>query len=151
MAHRFVFINSEGLLNGICSPGSDDQFVNLQMYGDSRAVIIPAEVDSDDLMVTGWYDTDDDTWKIRDKCPSLYHVWVDKAWAFDSESFFEILRSERNEKLYSSDWTQLVDSPLPDSDKALWVTYRAALRDVPSTNASITSLDDVVWPAEPGE
>ena len=38
----------------------------------------------------------------------------------------------RDELLARSDWTQFNDSPLSDEDKAIWATYRQALRDYPS-------------------
>lgn len=38
----------------------------------------------------------------------------------------------RNAKLIQSDWTQVPDSPLSDSKKAEWKTYRQTLRDLPS-------------------
>ncbi len=41
----------------------------------------------------------------------------------------EKVRSDRNKRLSDCDWTQLADSPV---DKAVWATYRQALRDVPS-------------------
>jgi len=56
------------------------------------------------------------------------------------------IRQKRNMLLRASDWTQMADSPLSDADKAVWQTYRQALRDITET---YTSLDDVVWPEEP--
>lgn len=54
--------------------------------------------------------------------------------------------SKRNSLLYSSDWTQLPDSPLSETLKKKWVTYRQELRD-------LTSQKDfpyeVTWPKEP--
>lgn len=41
-------------------------------------------------------------------------------------------RIERNAKLAATDWTQVLDSPLSDSKKTEWQTYRQALRDMPS-------------------
>ena len=41
-------------------------------------------------------------------------------------------REDRNAKLAKSDWTQVPDSPLSDSKKTEWQTYRQALRDMPS-------------------
>ena len=38
-------------------------------------------------------------------------------------------REKRDRKLAASDWTQMPDSPLSDSKKAEWATYRQALRD----------------------
>jgi hypothetical protein len=56
------------------------------------------------------------------------------------------LRKERNAKLADTDWTQGADSPLTDSKKTEWVTYRQSLRDITD---SATSLDDVTWPEKP--
>ena len=48
------------------------------------------------------------------------------------EQWLEVI-NKRNGKLKDSDWTQLPDSPLSDSKKAEWATYRQALRDIPNT------------------
>jgi len=56
------------------------------------------------------------------------------------------LRKERNVKLAETDWTQGADSPLTDSKKTEWATYRQSLRDITD---SATSLDDVTWPEKP--
>ena len=42
-------------------------------------------------------------------------------------------RDLRNKKLKNSDWTQANDSPLSDTKKAEWATYRQALRDLTKT------------------
>ena len=63
--------------------------------------------------------------------------------------FFSLIRNKRKELLKESDWTQTADSPLSDSKKAEWVTYRQALRDLPANNSSATSFDDVTFPTEP--
>ena len=42
------------------------------------------------------------------------------------------MRQERDILLTQSDWTQMPDSPLSDSKKQEWATYRQALRDFPS-------------------
>jgi len=56
------------------------------------------------------------------------------------------LRLVRDAKLAQSDWTQGADSPLTDSKKTEWATYRQSLRDITD---SATSLDDVSWPEKP--
>ena len=58
----------------------------------------------------------------------------------------DFLRSERNELLKLSDWTQSTDSPLTDAKKTEWATYRQALRDLPSTT---TDFANPVWPSQP--
>ena len=42
------------------------------------------------------------------------------------------LTEKRNRKLQASDWTQLPDSPLSDSKKGEWATYRQNLREIPN-------------------
>ena len=59
------------------------------------------------------------------------------------------LRRSRNFLLTESDWTQVADTPLTDSKKAEWKTYRQALRDLPANNTSATSIDDVTFPTQP--
>ena len=46
---------------------------------------------------------------------------------------WEELRQKRDLRLAGSDWTQMADSPLSNSKKAEWATYRQALRDLPNT------------------
>lgn len=55
-------------------------------------------------------------------------------------------RSERDGWLSQSDWAVMPDSPLSDSDKAAWQTYRQALRDVP---AQAGFPDNITWPTKP--
>ena len=59
------------------------------------------------------------------------------------------LRTERDEKLAASDWTQASDhsSPLSADKKAEWETYRQSLRDLPAS-ADMRSWPSV-WPTEP--
>ena len=56
------------------------------------------------------------------------------------------MRQERNALLAQSDWTQMADSPLSNSKKAEWATYRQALRDFP---ASWTPADTADFPDQP--
>lgn len=53
------------------------------------------------------------------------------------------VRSERNDKLAASDWTQVIDAPV---DQAAWATYRQGLRDITS---QVGFPWDVVWPVAP--
>ena len=56
------------------------------------------------------------------------------------------IRSVRNGLLANSDWTQTLDSPLDDSTKTSWATYRTALRDI-STQAGFPT--NITWPTAP--
>lgn len=74
---------------------------------------------------------------------------VDGAAVSYTPDFWPKVRRDRGLLLTESDWTQVADTPLTDSKKAEWATYRQALRDVPATNSSVTNIDNVVWPTEP--
>lgn len=53
------------------------------------------------------------------------------------------VRNQRTEKLKDSDWTQVADAPV---DKAVWATYRQALRDVTAQSGFPW---DITWPSAP--
>jgi hypothetical protein len=57
-----------------------------------------------------------------------------------------IIRQQRNSKLYRTDWIFAPDSPLNETQKQAYITYRQALRDVPSQAGFPW---DVQWPVEP--
>lgn len=57
-------------------------------------------------------------------------------------------RELRNSLLSETDWTQLPDSPLNDSKKAEWVTYRQALRDL-TKHTNWPNLEESDWPELP--
>lgn len=67
--------------------------------------------------------------------PSTEEEILEEAWGK--------LRSERNGRLASSDWTQVSDAPV---NKEAWAIYRQALRDLP--NNTIDPLN-VIWPDTP--
>lgn len=56
------------------------------------------------------------------------------------------LRSQRDVLLAQSDWTQMPDSPLTDTKKQEWATYRQQLRDLPE---NITDPSNPTWPTKP--
>ena len=51
------------------------------------------------------------------------------------------MRRMRDDMLKQSDWTQMPDSPLSDSDREAWATYRQALRDFPDTWSPAPTVD----------
>ena len=74
----------------------------------------------------------DGTWETRWKVTPIP----------DSEGAAKV-REQRNKLLAASDWTQLADAPV---DKAVWATYRQALRDIPSQAGFPW---EVTWPTKP--
>lgn len=86
------------------------------------------------------YKVEDETAKLLPSVPKRYRrVYVDHA---------EVNRGIRNQLLTDSDWTQMPDSPLTDEAKALWVTYRTALRDL-TAHENWPNLKDADWPTKP--
>ena len=56
------------------------------------------------------------------------------------------LRSERDNLLLSSDFTQLGDIGLSESKKTEWINYRQALRDLPANTSDPARPN---WPTKP--
>ena len=84
----------------------------------------------------------------------LGEAYADQGWivvgdspAAPSQSTEAELAWERAKKmLQESDWAMLPDVPMTAGNKALWVEYRRALRDV-RLQAGFPS--DIQWPAKP--
>jgi len=56
------------------------------------------------------------------------------------------VRRQRDGLIASCDWTQIPDAPLTAAQRAAWVTYRQALRDVPAQAGFPDTID---WPKNP--
>ena len=55
-------------------------------------------------------------------------------------------RARRDAQLRSCDWTQVVDAPLSDAQRAGWVSYRRALRFIPDQPGFPAEIQ---WPEVP--
>jgi hypothetical protein len=60
---------------------------------------------------------------------------------------WEEVRSKRDAELLHADRFYNFDTP--DALKQLWVNYKQALRDIPSTYADLEDLSEIVWPERP--
>ena len=56
------------------------------------------------------------------------------------------LRYERNIRISNTDWVMLSDISMTTEKKEEWVTYRQALRDLPSNT---TDPENITWPNTP--
>ena len=56
------------------------------------------------------------------------------------------LRHVRDLLMGCTDWTQAVDSPLTEAQRAAWATYRQSLRDLPSV---YSGDGPIPWPVSP--
>lgn len=75
-----------------------------------------------------------------DEIQSLVQPWPPTPPTWDQ------IRSRRNALLADSDWTQLPDVNLSESQTTAWRSYRQQLREIPDLFAN---PQDVVWPSEP--
>ena len=77
-------------------------------------------------------------------------VFIEKQPKVESvEDTLAMLRQDRDKILETTDWTQAVDSPLSDSKKAEWATYRQALRDLPNTYDKDLKRIEIEFPEPP--
>lgn len=66
----------------------------------------------------------------------------------DDADLAKLIKKDRDNELFLTDWTQLPGGPLTDSKKAEWATYRQTLRDLPS-NSNWPNIQEGDWPTEP--
>ena len=57
---------------------------------------------------------------------------------------WQVIRTQRNQILKDSDWTQVSDSPV---DKSAWSVYRQQLRDITKQSDPFK----IVWPTSPNQ
>ena len=106
------------------------------------------------MTVTVWKQYDQLTEKLVSVAPyiednTVYTIDVEpltpEEIAFNTESQWSKIRSQRDTLLAACDWTQLPDVPLDTEQKQAWVTYRQALRDVTSQ----ADPYNIEWPVAP--
>jgi hypothetical protein len=114
----------------------------------------------DELRALGWLPVRIDEGAVDEKFSGSmfvihpYEVVEIKLWVkYTAEEKAEIdaqkaasVRRERNAKLAECDWTQLNDTPLDNTAKVAWTTYRQSLRDI---TAQAGFPHNVVWPVKP--
>lgn len=102
-------------------------------------------------VISAWKPYDHATEKLVSVAPHLYDgmcclVDVEPLTAEELQARIDtqwsMIRSQRNQMLKDSDWTQVADVPV---DKTVWATYRQGLRDI-TTQADPFNID---WPKAP--
>ncbi len=121
------------------------------IYNTETGIIVRTR-DISDVMVQRYIDRTPNTAVIDGlvKNPSTKIIDLDTLEVIDKPVVTNIpryIRQTRQSYLDGSDWTQSPDSPLSDSKKAEWATYRQELRDLPAT--TYPTIDDIVWPTKP--
>jgi len=80
--------------------------------------------------------------------PDGYYLfdYVDKQWIPDLINASKDILNIRQQKLISSDWTQIPNGPLTTEQKQAWAVYRQELRDITSQSGYPFN---VIWPTPP--
>lgn len=144
---QVAFIDNTGQVVNVVSPGTDDMYINDQIYGNLIAKDIPIDVDGTIYIREKYWNNN--KWNDRNPRPGDYYVWSDYQWNFDQQRFDASVRSIRDFKLRESDWSVLPDVPLSPSKKIEWKEYRQALRDITYNISGLTDINLVPWPSLP--
>jgi hypothetical protein len=138
--NRFIIYTEDGEITGIKigSQPSDCLFIKSaepienKYIADGNLVDIPSKP-------SNWHEFD---YSIKE--------WIDtKTNVEKTDQVISEARITRSRLLLASDWTQMPDAPITETQRAEWAAYRQALRDVPQHNQSATSIDDIIWPTKP--
>lgn len=88
---------------------------------------------------------------IKNEDGSFTQQWIEDTITVE-EKRFRFMERKRLNLMLSTDWTQLIDSPMSEELKTAWANYRQQLRDLPTTVnwETIASTDEIVWPIAPG-
>jgi len=148
MSKTYAFVKPEtGEISYTSTVKSTEDYPDGTVMGNFVMYDISSFGPSDTFMSTKYYS--EGQWLDKPQRPSKFHDWTTSGWVFNSENFWIKVRYERDLLLRQSDWSQMPDVPLTETQKTEWQTYRQALRDVPLNNSNVTSLDEVVWPTPP--
>lgn len=141
-----------GVIESVATaPGADLPVEGI--IGDKEIIWIPSEgwEDKDNLTIHEEYFRKDGAWVHRGPRPTRSYIWdtETESWVFNPTDFWAVVRAERNQRIFLTDWTQMSDAPLTASQKTAWAVYRQALRDIPAANAEVTRIEDIAWPTVP--
>jgi hypothetical protein len=87
---------------------------------------------------------------VKDEYGRWLQTWAvepmnEEEVAARTEQEWGAVRGKRNFLLDRTDWTQLDDTPLSNTNKQLWTSYRQALRDVTTQSDPFK----ILWPMLP--
>jgi len=86
---------------------------------------------------------EDQEFLIQSEWKEITKNEMEQLTAVTDDEIVRRMRSQRNELLFLSDWTQTSDSPVNKSD---WAVYRQQLRDIPEQPGFPHEID---WPIKP--
>lgn len=109
----------------------------------STSEIMDQRLSEDHTQVWTTFPTDIENYRFDLSSNSIVPLNQSVIDARETEEAWDLLRSVRDSLLSSTDWTQIQDAPVNQTE---WATYRQALRDLP---ANTTDPSSPTWPTQP--
>lgn len=153
MGVQVAFVDTNGDIVTVMSPGTDDMYLNGQVYGDYVAWHLDVNISASEFLSSKYFDFDSNDFATRAIKPSPYHDWnkITKLWEFNFIRAMRKIRTERTQLLTACDWTQFNDVDLTQEQKIAWQAYRQELRILPNTIPdTLQDINEVLWPTPPG-
>jgi hypothetical protein len=151
MTTYITIIDSEGDIEAVWTTGAIPSPAEGTYADDNTKTVVHLPGSIEDLALyrdTHYYK--DGAFVVRENKPGSYYNWKDEAWVQDVAALYAAVRQERDNLLTMSDWTQYVDSPLPDQKKFEWAEYRQTLRDIMAILPSdLADPEALQWPTPP--
>lgn len=145
---KYALVNSEGEIQGTVLLDTGDTLDGtVDPYTNYTYHEIDFQKNVDNLN-TPWY-WNGTGWAERATRPDEHHQWTNGQWVNNFTSVMEWVRAARKNQLKNSDWTQLPDAPLTETQKQAWQTFRQQLRDLPANIPDNTLAGEIVWPDPP--
>ena len=150
MATQYAFVNSDGEIEHTISPATDSDYTVGNTYNGLTCVEIGSSADPEVYIKTKVYVNS--AWVTRTERPSDEYDWNSSSntWVYNSDRGMAALRKDRNSRLGKSDWTQVSDNSLTDSQVTEAQTYRTGLRNITNgITLPLTAPPSVTWPTKP--
>lgn len=152
MIHYLIYVDDHGDIRFIKpAKGDNNPAEGVGADGLNCRHLMEPLADAGNFMSTKFWSYTATAWMTREARPNRHASWVDGTWTWESDLLLADIRSERNKRIFQSDWTIFPDSPLTEAQQTEARTYRTSLRDLPaSLNMTTTrSVEDVTWPTAP--
>ena len=69
--------------------------------------------------------------------------------AVEFDTAMEDLRTKRNKDLQDSDWTQLSDNTLTNTQRQAWMQFRTELRNITDGLTTVEQVNNIDYPDKP--
>lgn len=135
---KYITVNEEGEIIGVYTPSRR----NIEISG--AIAVEDANIETD------FYDEGKVKRKPENPDPANC-IFKNKKWEVCPNKLMKNTRYARNEELLKTDLYESFSAPLMFEKKELanWKKYRQDLRDLPETNKTAKTKEEIIWPSKP--